>query len=108
VKRSGKTYGPRRSKTVALLDTEALQNLQIRVRANPLFIRLPAPGTQCPYTGLSRGGMADLCAPSKANAFKPPVKSIALKKNKYVKRAIRLIDFESLIRYLRDQFKKAA
>jgi hypothetical protein len=73
----------------------------------PIYIRLPAPGAQCPWTGLSRRALADLCVPGKANGFRPPVKSIAPKKRKDAKRAVRLIVFESLISYLRG-FEKAA
>jgi hypothetical protein len=69
----------------------------------PIFIRLPAPKSRCPYTGLSRSALADLCVPSKANQFKPPVKSIAPKKHKHAKRAARLIDFESLVTWLKAQ-----
>src|SRR5437762_10621059 len=69
----------------------------------PIFIRLPAPKSRCPYTGLRRSALADLCVPNKANRFKPPVKSIAPKKHKYAKRAARLIDFESLLTWLKAQ-----
>jgi hypothetical protein len=69
----------------------------------PIFIRLPAPGARCPYTGLSRSALADLCVPNKTNRFKPPVKSIAPKKRKDAKRAARLIDFESLVIWLKSQ-----
>jgi hypothetical protein len=73
----------------------------------PIYIRLPAPGSRCPWTGLSRSALADLCVPSKANRFRPPVKSIAPKKRKDAERAMRLINFESLISYLRS-FENAA
>jgi len=69
----------------------------------PIFIRLPAPKSRCPYTGLSRSGLADLCVPNKTNNFRPPVRSIYLKKYKYAKRAARLIDFESLVSWLKSQ-----
>jgi hypothetical protein len=73
----------------------------------PIYIRLPKPGNQCRWTGLSRSALADLCVPGKANGFRPPVKSIAPKKRKDAKRAVRLIVFESLMSYLR-QFEEAA
>jgi hypothetical protein len=78
--------------------------------ARPIYIRLPAPRARCPYTGMSRSGLADLCVPNKANGFRPPVRSIYLKKNKYAKRGIRLIDYASLMKYLRSEFaaQKAA
>jgi hypothetical protein len=76
-------------------------------RIRPIYIRLPAPGMHCPWTGLSRSALADLCVPNKRNRNRPPVKSIAPKKRKDAKRAARLIVFESLVSYLRG-FEKAA
>jgi hypothetical protein len=78
------------------------------VSIRPLYIRLPAPRSRCPYTGMSRSALADRCVPGKANDFRPPVKSIVLKINKYAKRGIRLIDYASLMKYLRAEFEKAA
>jgi hypothetical protein len=66
----------------------------------PVYIRLPHPITRCPYTGMSRAGLADISVPNKANNFKPPVRSIYLKKDPTVKRAVRLIDYRSLMNYL--------
>ena len=73
----------------------------------PIYIRLPAPGMHCPWTGLSRSALADLCVPNKANNNRPPVKSFAAKKRKDAKRHARLIVFESLVSYLR-QLEEAA
>jgi hypothetical protein len=100
------------------LAQELLRTPTAHVR--PVYIRLPAPartikdesGTviqkipaeRCPYTGMSRSGLADICVPNKANGFKPPVRSIYLKKNKYAKRGIRLIDYASLMKFLRSEF----
>jgi len=72
--------------------------------AQPVYMRLPAPRTRCPRTGLSRSFLADLCSPNKHNGFKPPVRSIFLKLNKHGKRGIRLIDYASLMNYLAKQF----
>jgi hypothetical protein len=73
----------------------------------PIYIRLPARKTRCPYTGLSRSGLADLCVPSKNNNFRAPVKSFRHRR-KGVKRAVRLIVFESLMNYLHEFEKEAA
>jgi hypothetical protein len=70
----------------------------------PIYIRLPRPREHCPYTGMSRSGLADICVANKANGFRPPVRSIYLKKNKYAKRGIRLIEYASLMKYLRSEF----
>jgi hypothetical protein len=57
---------------------------------------------------LPRSTLRDLCEPTKANGFRPPVKSISLKKSKHAKRGVRLVDYASLMKYLRSEFKKAA
>ena len=74
----------------------------------PVYLRLPREGARCPFTDLPRSTLKDLCVPTKANNFRPPVKSISLKKSKYAKRGIRLIDYASLMKYLRGEFQKAA
>jgi hypothetical protein len=68
----------------------------------PKYIRLPAPGGRCPWTGLSRTALAELCVASPKNRNRPPVRSIAPRK-KGAKRAARLIDFGSLMTYLDSQ-----
>lgn len=65
----------------------------------PEFIRLPKPGKLCPHTGLSRSKMNELILPCQANAFKPPVRSVSLKKRGQI-RGVRLIIFDSLMGYL--------
>jgi len=70
------------------------------VNAKPEFIRLPLPGQRCPYTGLSRTTLNELTIDGPANGHKAPVKSHVLKKRGAM-RGIRLIDFDSLMDYLR-------
>jgi hypothetical protein len=65
-------------------------------QVKPEFIRLPKPGKLCPHTGLSRSKLNELILPCEANHFKPPVKSISLRKRGQV-RGVRLIVFDSLI-----------
>jgi hypothetical protein len=72
--------------------------------AHPIYIRLPAPGQRCPFTSMSRSGLADKCVPNKSNNFKPPVRSVYLKANKHSKRGVRLIDFQSLMNYIKSEF----
>jgi hypothetical protein len=75
----------------------------------PAFIRLPKPGRECPFSHLSRTGLVNLCVPNKINGFKPPVRSIVLRQaNPKSKRGARLVDYDSLIAYLRGLEKKAA
>ena len=73
----------------------------------PISIRLPREGERCRYTDLPRGTLKDLVTPTRANNYKPPVRSISLRKSKYSKRGIRLIDYASLMEYLRGEFQKA-
>lgn len=61
--------------------------------------RLPKPGTRCPFTGLSRSGLNELVLATEANKFKPPVRSILLRKRGRM-RGTRLIVLDSLIKYL--------
>ncbi len=65
----------------------------------PEWIRLPAPGHRCPYTGLSRSTLNELTIPGPANGNKPTVKSVVLRKRGAV-RGIRLINYDSLMQYL--------
>jgi len=75
---------------------------------HPVYLRLPREGVRCRYSDLPRSTLKDLCVPTRANDFRPPVKSISLKKSKHAKRGIRLIDYASLMKYLRSEFEKAA
>lgn len=65
----------------------------------PEWIRLPQNGTACAFTGLRRSQMNELVLPSAANNFKPPVRSVSLRKPGGVK-GTRLIHFASLMDYL--------
>jgi hypothetical protein len=65
----------------------------------PLFIRIPASGSRCPYCGLSRSSLDKLTRPQAANHFKPPVKSRLYQQSGVVAK-VRLIDFKSLRAYL--------
>jgi len=65
----------------------------------PEFIRLPAPGTHCVFTGLTRSGLNELILPCAANRHRPPVRSVCLRK-RGAKRGVRLINFDSLLAYL--------
>ena len=55
----------------------------------PRFIRLPKPGTLCPFTGLSRTQIYLMCKSGK-------VKSHSLKRRGTC-RGVRLIDFQNLV-----------
>jgi hypothetical protein len=65
----------------------------------PEWLRLPAPGTRCRFTGLSRGTLNELSIPCPANDHKPPVKSVVIRKRGAV-RGIRLISYDRLMAHL--------
>ena len=67
----------------------------------PEFIRLPKLG-RCPFSGLSRAKNNSLILPHEDNAFRPPVKSVSLRKPGQIK-GTRLVVLESLLAYLRDE-----
>ena len=69
------------------------------VARDPEWIRLPKTGTLCPYSGLSRSKLNELVLPCPANDFKPPVKSIVLRRKGAVK-GCRLISYSALIFFL--------
>ena len=69
---------------------------------SPEFLRLPRPGSQCPWTGLSRSKLNELILPMELNNFRPPVKSIVLR-NKGQQRGVRLIVYRSLMDFLHGQ-----
>lgn len=74
-------------------------DVPIGTTPKPEWIRLPAPGRRCPYTGLSRSTLNELTIPGRANENKPPVKSVVLRKRGAL-RGIRLISYDSLMQYL--------
>ena len=78
-------------------DIEA-QNPRDNPRPVPEFIRVPTVGA-CPYTGLCRSKLYELVSPNEDNGFKPPVKSVSLRKPGQIK-GTRLIVRQSLLDYL--------
>ena len=80
--------------TTAARNAAGLQPVQ------PEFIRLPKTGSLCPWTGLSRSKLNELILPSPLNGSRPPVRSISLRNRGQIK-AVRLINFDSLMAYLR-------
>ena len=68
------------------------------------FIRLPKNGL-CPYTGLSRSKLNQLILPCEQNDWKPPVKSVCLRKRGAIK-GTRLILLESLLDHIYRQMEE--
>jgi hypothetical protein len=66
------------------------------------WIRLPAPGARCPWTGMSRTGLNSIILPSPINNFRPPVISTSLR-HPGQRKATRLINLGSLLKFISDQ-----
>jgi hypothetical protein len=75
--------------------------VEIIPEAKPVTIRLPKIGQTCPWTGFSRAKLNELVLPTEQNQFSPPVVSYVIKERKENKTGIRLIDFQSLMGYVR-------
>ena len=84
--------------TTAIIDPVAAEGFNAGIR--PEFIRLPPPGQQCQFSGLSRSGLNSLILSTADNNFSPPVRSYVLRK-KGAKTGVRLIDYSSLSIYIR-------
>ena len=75
----------------------------------PPFLRLPKPKERCPYSQLSRTTLAEICVPTAANNFRPPVRALCIKTTarkkggkpaRAKKRGIYLIPTAKLFAYL--------
>ncbi|TSJ77534.1 hypothetical protein FPL22_11675 [Rariglobus hedericola] len=62
-------------------------------------MRLPKAGVKCPYTGLSRTTLNELCLPCAANDFRPVIRSAVVKRRGAL-RGVRLINVDSLFAHL--------
>ena len=86
-------------------EIQGFNNFPVAATANgasknlPEFIRLPKVGQRCPLTGLSRTGLNELILPCSANNFRPPVRSVCLRK-RGAATGTRLISTDSLLEYL--------
>ena len=78
---------------------------EIGIDTKPEWLRLPKPGRRCQLTGLSRTTLNELTIPGTANDYRPPVKSVLLKKRGAV-RGIRLISYDSLMGFLDTEAEK--
>lgn len=61
---------------------------------------MPQNNTCCPFTGLKRGMLYNLCVPCKANSWKPPVQSKVIKGKTAQRKGARLINKASLLAYI--------
>ena len=72
----------------------------------PEFLRLPKPGTLCPYTGLSRAAINELILPTKRNFHRPPVRSFCLRQ-RGARTGIRLVDYSGLRKHILEHAEPA-
>jgi hypothetical protein len=70
------------------------------VATAPEFMRLPRSKERDPIFGLSRGYLNTLILPRRENNYRPPVVSCVLRQRR-ARTGVRLIDVESLRRYIR-------
>jgi hypothetical protein len=68
----------------------------------PEWIRLPRSGQACRYTSLKRSLLNSLVLPCAANRYKPPVRSVVLRKKGNLT-GVRLIHLQSLLDYIESQ-----
>jgi hypothetical protein len=72
----------------------------IEVVTRPEWLRLPKPGTRCPYTGLTRTTLDQLTRPQVLNKFDPVVESKIIQHAGYPKGGVRVISYASLMSFL--------
>ena len=65
----------------------------------PVYIRLPRPGSRCPYTGLSRTTLAELTRPCERNGYRPPVAAKEIRA-RTARRGIVLVPLNDLLSHL--------
>jgi hypothetical protein len=78
----------------------------VSVKTEAEFMRLPPSGQQDPIFGLKRSYLNLLILPCRENSFRPPVKSIVLRRTR-ARKGIRLIEIASLRAYIRQQLDAA-
>jgi hypothetical protein len=75
------------------------------VKMEAEFMRLPRSGQQDPIFGLKRSYLNLLILPSRENGFRPPLKSIVLRRTR-ARKGVRLIEIASLRAYIRMQMQE--
>lgn len=79
----------------------------VSVKTNAEYMRLPPSGQYDPVFGLKRSFLNLLILPSADNGWRPPVKSIVLRR-KRKKKGVRLIEIASLRAYIAEQARESA
>ncbi len=76
----------------------------VTVKTEAEFMRLPPAGEHDPVFGLKRSFLNSLILPCRENSWRPPVKSIVLRR-KRARKGVRLIEIASLRAYILAQFQ---
>jgi hypothetical protein len=79
----------------------------VSVKTAAEYMRLPPSGAYDPIFGLKRSFLNLLILPSAENEWRPPVKSIVLRRKRR-KKGVRLIEIASLRAYIAEQAQATA
>jgi hypothetical protein len=79
----------------------------VSVKTEAEFMRLPPSGETDPIFGLKRSFLNSLILPCADNNWRPPVKSIVLRR-KRARKGVRLIEIASLRAYIQSQVQAEA
>src|SRR5690348_6803105 len=77
----------------------------VSVKTDAEYMRLPQPGQTDPIFALKRSYLNLLVLPCRENSYRPPVKSILLRR-KGTRKGVRLIEIASLRAYIRQQMEE--
>lgn len=79
----------------------------VNVKTNAEYMRLPPTGHTDPIFGLKRTFLNSLILPGPENEWRPPVKSIVLRR-KRARKGVRLIEIASLRTYIQEHAETGA
>jgi hypothetical protein len=79
----------------------------VSVKTDAEYMRLPPSGEHDPIFALKRSFLNSLILPCRENNWRPPVKSIVLRR-KRARKGVRLIEIASLRTYIKEQLEAAA
>jgi len=85
-------------------------NMIVQGGANPIrpeWVRIPPEGKHCPYSGLSRRGIINLCVPHRCNGHNPPVRSVLIRTTGRVS-GRRMVHLASLLGFMEAQATQQA
>lgn len=81
--------------------------MAVSVKTEAEYMRVPPSGKHDPIFGLKRSFLNLLILPCRENSWRPPVKSIMIKR-KGARRGVRLVEIASLRAYIHEQARLTA